>query len=125
MILRQFEFEEYAETAQGDLNSTTSVDLIAEPDAGTSRKGRVWVSNKDTAAVVVRLFVTVIAGPTDYEFDGEVLALDSPTVAVGGHMAVECPRLIPGLKITAKLDAAVIANQPKWVASWVDVPSPE
>lgn len=121
MKLRQLEISDQADSDEGDLNSTTSVDLIAAPAAGFSRKGWVWISNKDTAAVLVRLFVT-IAGPTDYEFHGESLALDNPGTAIGGHLAIECPRLVAGKKITAKLDAAVATNQPKWVATWVDVP---
>jgi len=121
VILRQLESEDRGGSARGALNSTTSVEVVATPDAGFTRRSKLWVQNKDTAAVILRLRVTV-AGPTHYEWYSESLALDNPGTAAGGHVAVDCPDLQNGETISAVLDAAIATNQPAWVSSWVDVP---
>lgn len=121
MILRQLELEDRGGSARGVLNSTTSVEVVAEPAAGFTRRAKLWIQNKDTAGVIVRLRVTV-AGPTHYEWYSESLGADNPGTAAGGYIAVACPDLQNGEAITVVLDAAVAANQPQWVTSWVDVP---
>lgn len=122
MKLRQLELAAAGGGQPFEFDGTTPVEVVPSPAAGFVRVvDSVRIANIDTAAVTIRVRVT-IAGPTDYEFDSTIaLAANGKFDPVDGDHVV---RLAEGQSITAVMDAGAATNDPTGVASWIDVPEP-
>lgn len=120
MILRQLELSDAAGNAYGSLNGATSVEVVPAPAAGFTRQVRALrFVNKDSAAVDIRLRVT-IAGPTYYEIDNALaLAVDGKFFPIEGSEEI---RLTTSESLTAVMAGAAATTNPTYFACWVDVP---
>jgi len=120
--LRQVERSAKAGATKGSLNGTNPVTIVAAPGAGYMRRVEsVRFVNKDTAAVDIRLRLTV-AGPTNYECDCVIgLAVDGKFLPLEG---ADVLWLGTTDSLTAVMGGAAATTNPTWVSGWVDVPVP-